>query len=182
MCFEKEHTYYDEGKRCTCDKKGKTICDCHKTPHLQDFKYYVGNPNIYNTGSTSLTIGQETVAAAVTINNLQEKSKVLLQGLLHFTTNNAINANVIVRIRKFTGPIVSLPLGELIYETAPITLANVAFATFHDQVSLLHVDENVRKCEDQVTYVVTVQVNFTQASGAFINLNRPITLTATEIN
>ena len=36
--------------------------------------------------------------------------------------------------------------------------------TFYDQVSLLHVDENVRSCEDQVTYVVTVQVNITKAS------------------
>ncbi|MFE7060758.1 hypothetical protein ACFVAD_01235 [Sutcliffiella sp. NPDC057660] len=161
-------------------KKSKLACKERDIRKLADFEYFVADPNIFNTGSLNLDINIETIVAAITGTNIAEDSKVLLQAIMHFTTNNALNSTVIVRIRKFTAPFIALNLGETIYETAALNLESQAFAAINDQISVLHVDDDYSSCEERVTYVLTVQVSFTQQQGSSITLVRPITFTGTE--
>lgn len=174
--YQKKHGHCgDMKKEVKCEIELKEDCkkDKRKGKMAVDFEYFVNDPNVF-TGTTPVALpATETTIAALSFDDVQKKSKVLLQALVHLIGTDAAET-VIIRIRKFENGTQILPAsGELIYETPAITLAD-GVAT---QVAALHVDNDFAYCEDKISYLLTVT-----PSAATATLAVPLTFTGTEFN
>ncbi|MGD6991843.1 hypothetical protein [Sutcliffiella horikoshii] len=182
--YQKKHRYEDAADICKkhykkeevqCEIRLKEKCrgDKNKGKMAVDFEYFVADPNVFTGNAPVALPAAETTIAAISFNDVQRRSEILLQALVHIVAA-AAGDTVILRIRKFENGTQMLPAsGELIYETPPIVLELGA-----NQVAALHVDNDFFECEERVTYLLTA----TPGEDDVLTLARPITFTGTEFN
>ncbi|MEA3322029.1 MAG: hypothetical protein U9Q88_18715 [Bacillota bacterium] len=191
--YQKKHGHCDDMKKeikCELELKEKCKNDKSMGKMVVDFEYDRNGrgpePNLFLAGSPEalpLTVGQETQVASISFKDVQKRSKIELKGIFHILTTTAPTSGVlnfaVIRIRKVVSPVLNLAAAEEIYRTGPSQLSpNANTVTI---LPVLDVDDDFKKCEENVTYILTVTIPTGGGTGAYSLVN-PITFTGTEYN